>query len=434
MKRSWGLGMLLVLLLAGPAHAQSLRYEIGNIFDEALRLHLAGSPGAHGKHFSPENVESSKEVINALTSFLGANIASFPLSSTGATAAFDLSSGAPVRETENLGPIFSEAGTTLGRNHVILGYNFTYMGFKRIRGLPLEDMQFTFTHQDVGSPGLGDSDNELDTIDLFMNMQIDASVIAFYMTAGLTDHLDVGLALPMVDVHMVADPSAVINSFTLAANDSANHFYGGTATSPILSTSPTPMNDEAFGIGDIAARAKLNVYRGKGNVALLLEARLPTGDEQNFLGTGYTTIRSALIGSRAWGSTSAHANIAYVFKNTDLVGDDLDLFLGYEQGFGRQFTAVFDCLGRLQVGKPVEALRFGENAIINRPIGSTTLVRKVNLSNVPSADRDHILDLSVGGKYAPRDFLILMGNVIVPLNNGGLRPDVSTTLGFEFSF
>jgi hypothetical protein len=420
--------------MAGNAQSQSLRYKIETIFDEVLRLQLAGSPGAHGQHFSPDNVESSDQIITALTSFLGASIASFPLSSTGATVVFDLSTGAPVRQTESLGPIFSEAGTTLGKKHVILGYNFTYMSFDHIRGLKLEDLRFTFTHEDVGSPGLGDSDNEFDTIDLFMNMQLDASILAFYMTTGVTDHLDVGLALPLVNAHVVADPVATINSFTLVANDSANHFYGGTRTEPILTTEPTPVNDDASGIGDIAVRAKLNFYRGKGDLAGLVEARLPTGDEENFLGAGYTTIRAAVIGSRAWGSFSPHVNLAYVFKDTDLDRDDVELFLGYEQGFGGQFTLVLDFLGRFQVGDPIEELQFDESVTISRSLGSTALVREVSLTNVPSADSDDIMDLSLGAKYAPKDFLILLGNVIVPLNDGGLRPAVVSTLGFEFNF
>jgi hypothetical protein len=434
LKRTCGLVFCLVVLLAGGTRAQSLRHKIETIFDETLRLQLAGSPGAHGQHFSPDNVATSDQIITALTSFLGANIASFPLSSTGATVAFDLSTGVPVRRTESLGPIFSEAATTLGKKRVILGYNFTYMSFERVRGLNLEDLRFTFTHEDVGAPGLGDSDNEFDTIDLFMDMQLDASILAFYMTAGVTDRLDVGLALPLVNVHVVSNPEAIINSFTFVANDSANHFYGGTTTEPILTTTPTPVNDDATGIGDVAVRAKLNFYRGKGDLAALVEARVPTGDEENFLGTGYTTVKGALIGSRSWGSFSPHVNLAYVFKDTDLDRDEVEAFFGYEQGFGGQFTLVLDFLGRFQVGDPIDELQFAETVTISRPVGNTALVKTVESTNVPSSDRDNTMDLSLGGKYAPREFLILLGNVIVPLNDGGLRPDIVSTIGFEFNF
>ncbi len=436
MKQSSRLFFLFSLLVwvAGDARAQSLRQKIDTVFDEVLRLQLAGSPGAHGGHFSPDNVASSDRIITALTTFIGANVASFPLSSTGATVVFDLSTGVPVRKTESLGPIFSEAGTTLGKGRVILGYNFTYMSFDKVRGLNVEDLRFTFTHEDVGSPGLGDSDNEFDTIDLFMDLQLDASILAFYMTAGVTDHLDLGLALPLVNAHIVANPVATINSFTFVANDSANHFYGGTRTEPILTTEPTPINDDATGIGDVALRAKFNFYRGKGDFAGLVEVRLPTGEEDNFLGAGYTTAKAALIGSRAWGSFAPHVNVAYVFKDTDMDRDEFELFLGYEQGFGGEFTLVLDVLGRFQVGDPVEELQFDETVTISRPIGSVELVKEVEQTNLPTSESENTVDLSLGAKYAPREFLILLGNVILPLNDGGLRPDVVTTLGFEFNF
>jgi hypothetical protein len=41
---------------------------------------------------------------------------------------------------------------------------------------------------------------------------------------------------------------------------------------------------------------------------------------------------------------------------------------------------------------------------------------------------------SIGIKYTPRDNVILMANLLVPLNDGGLRSDVIPTLGLEMYF
>jgi hypothetical protein len=405
------------------------------VFDDVLRLNLAGSPGEHGQHFSPDNVASSDRMITALTNFIGTNISSFPLSSTGATFIFDLSSGAPQRRMGSLGPIFAENGTTLGSGNVILGYTFTYMKWNKIRGLNVEDLRFTFTHQDVGEPGLGDSPNEFDTIDLFMDMELDASILALYVTAGILDRLDVGLALPIVNVHVKADPFASVNSFTLVTNDTANHFYGGTSTDPELSTEPTPIDDDATGIGDLALRAKLNFYRGaRGDLAALAEVRVPTGNEENFLGSGYTTVRGVLVASRAWEGFAPHLNLAYIYRDTDLDNDNVEFFLGYSQQVGSRFTFVLDFLGRFDVGEPVEELQFDQFATMRRPISDTGFVQAVELTNLPQADSDDTVDLSLGAKWAPKDFLIILGNVFFPLNDGGLRSDFVTTLGFEFNF
>lgn len=419
----------------GSGSSGSLRYKIDQIFDEVLLLQLGGSPGEHGSHFSRANVTSSDRTIKALTNFIGTNISSFPLSSTGATAVFDLSTGVPIRQVTSLGPIFSENGTTLGKGRVILGYNFTFMKLNQIRGLDTRDLRFTFTHQDVGEPGLGDSDNEFDTIDLFMDLQLNASILALYLTAGVTDRLDVGAALPLVNVNVRANPAARINSFTLVRNDSANHFYGGTRTAPILTTTPTPLDDDATGIGDIALRAKYNFYRGDAaDFAAMVEARLPTGDEENFLGSGDTTVKIVLIASRAWELFSPHLNLAYDIRTGDLQNDRIEVFTGFDQKLNDRFTVVGDFLGRFEVGDPIEELQFDQTATMRRPLSDTEFVQTVNLTNMPQSDHDDLMDLSFGVKYSPTPVLVLIGNILLPLNDGGLRADVIPTVGFEFNF
>lgn len=425
----------LLSAVSGVSHAQSLRFKLERVFDEVLRLELTGSPGEHGLHFSPDNVASSDKMIKSLATFIGTNISSFPLSSTGATVVFDFSTGVPVRETGNLGPIFSEEGTTLGKGRIIFGYNFTYMRMNKIRGLKVQDMQFTFIHQDVDSGGLGDSPNELDTIDLFMDMELDASILAFYATAGVTDRLDVGVALPLVNARLKADPLASVNSFTFVTNDTANHSYGDDPVAPVLVTRPTPVNDDATGIGDVALRAKLNFHSGeRADLAGLLEVRLPTGDEDNFLGSGHTSVKAVLIASRAFGGITPHANLAYNYRDSKLDNDDIELFLGYSQTIGARFTLALDLIGRFEVGSTIDELQFDETATIRRPVGNSEYVQQVELTNLPQADRDHRVDLSLGAKYAPREFLVLLGNAFFPVNDDGLRSDFVTTVGFEFNF
>ncbi len=169
--------------LVHSVKAQSLKEQINGIFDEVLTLEL--SPGEHGAHFLPVNVAASQAVINSLNNFIGNSVASFPLSSSTAGVTFDFSSGKPIPTSTSFGPIYSERAQTLGSGRINLGLNFTYIKFTKVRGLPVKDMRLTFTHQDVGAPGLGDSPNEFDTMDLFMNLDIRASVFAFYFTTVL---------------------------------------------------------------------------------------------------------------------------------------------------------------------------------------------------------------------------------------------------------
>jgi hypothetical protein len=412
---------------------QSLRDKIGNIFGEVLEIELAG-PGEHGTHFKADNVALSEATINSFASFIAANIASFPLGSTEAGLTFDFSTGQPVSTTTSMGPIFSERAQTLGKGRFSLGLNLSVLNFSKLRGLKTEDIRFTFTHQDVGAPGLGDSDNEFDTIDLFMNLDLNATIVSFNLTAGITNNFDISIAVPFVNVSVNADPIARINSFTFVSNDTANHsFPGGTPSEPILSLRPTPLNDDDAGIGDIALRAKYNFLRGKTlDLAGLLEYRAATGDEENFLGTGNSSFRAMLIASTIIGNFGPHLNLAYDRRNSDLDPDEIELFVGYDQKLATWLTLSVDFLGEFEIGDGIEDLRFGKSVTLERPVGNA--VREVMLTNIPSFSHDHNLNASLGLKFNPKPEFILIGNIIVPLNDGGLRSDFIATVGFQLGF
>jgi len=422
-------------LWSGEASAQSLRYKMERIFNDTLRLQLAGSPGEHAGHFNPDKVATSRQTIDAMSSFISANLSNFPLSSTSASITFDLSSGVPVRETSSLGPVFAERARPVGKGRTIMGYSFNFMSLNKIRGTNTQDLRFTFTHEDVGDPGLGDSANEFDTIDLNMNMQMEATVLVFYATHGVTGRLDVSVAMPIVNVRMQADPIATLSSFTFVTNDTANHFFDGTSVNPVLSSTPAPINDDATGVGDIALRAKYELRRGKRlGLAAVAAARLATGDEDNFLGTGSLSYRVGLAASGMAADGATHLNVAYQFNTAEYINDRIDVFLAYDHKLTARTTFAVEAMGSFEVGDEVSALQFKESVLISRPVSEGTYEEEVGLTNLPATNNDHLINGSLGLKYSPREFFIIIGNVLVPLNDDGLRPDALATLGFEFNF
>ena len=268
-----------------------------------------------------------------------------------------------------------------------------------------------------------------------MNMNISASVFAVYFTYGVTDRLDIGIAVPFTNVKIKSEPVATINSFTFVSNDSANHFFSGTQTEPVLTKNPTPIDDDATGIGDIALRAKYNFVREKLiDFSAMLEYRLDTGDAENFLGSGYSTLRTSVIGSKIIGDFSPHLNLAYWKKFTDLDRDEFEFVVGYDQKIADWFTLVIDILGRFDLGDPVENQQFPEGVNITRTVGSTDYVTFVSLTNMPNYTHDNLIDAAFGFKMLLKESLLIMGNVFVPLNDSGLRADIVPTLGLEFSF
>jgi hypothetical protein len=433
---NYSLVFVIIGFLIQSLGAQSLSDQLSGIFGEVLEIQLEGSPGEHGQHFFPANVKSSETTINAFTSFISTNISSIPLSSTSAGLTFDFSTGAPVATSTSLGPIFAERAQTIGKWQFNLGFNFSHFNMSRLRGTNMNDLRFTFIHQDVDEPGLGDSENEFDTIDLLLNMDLSASVMAFFLTVGITNRLDIYLAVPLVNVRMKATPLAQVTSFTYLIGDTANHHFGDDPVNPELSTNPESIDDDATGVGDIAVRAKYNFFRGKHfDFGALLEYRFPTGDETDFLGAGESSYRAMLIASSVLGDFSPHLNIAYAHRGGIQKIDYLDLALGYDQKLAGWFTLAVDFLSAFEISSDKENSQFpSESVTISGVQENKLIVREVSLTNVPNFSNDNIIAGSFGFKMSLKKEMIIIGNVIIPFNERGLRSSFVPTFGFEFNF
>jgi hypothetical protein len=434
-KRFLLMGLLFTGLFSEKGMSQTFTEQIDGMFAEVLEIGLAGSPGAHGNHFKPSNVSSSAAIISTLENFIGTSVSSFPLSSTVAGITFDFSSGIPVSTSSSLGPIFSERAQTIGKGLINLGFNFTYMNLNKIRGLPLENMRLSFTHQDVGAAGMGDSANEFDFIDFFPDLEINALVFAVFATVGITDRLDIGIAVPFVNVGIKTSPRSVMNSFTYTANDTANHFFAGSSTDPDLKVNPTAIDDDATGLGDIALRAKYNFLRGEDvDLSALVEYRLATGDADNFLGAGNSNFKVALVTSSVIGDFAPHLNVAYEVKGGDNDRDELEFVIGYDQKISSSITMAVDFVGEYEMGSQLDNLKFPDPITVAGSPYGTAQERSISLTNIPDFESDHIVNAGFGLKYSPKESIMIVGNVFVPLNDAGLRADVIPTVGFEFTF
>ena len=70
----------------------------------------------------------------------------------------------------------------------------------------------------------------------------------------------------------------------------------------------------ATGFGDIALRSKVNLLAlGASGLAVIGELRLPTGREEDLLGTGETSFRTVVIGSSEVGRLAFHGNLGGTF-------------------------------------------------------------------------------------------------------------------------
>ena len=156
MLRKLVLPVLAVLVAAPAARAQSLRDQLTQLFTfgtcgQPLCLDV---PGAHGSHFIGSLTAGNQTVIGFVTEAVAKTSSNLPISSTSAGATYSIVNGLPVRTSTSAGPIFTERSRTLGRGRFFLGANVTTIHYTSLNGVPVDNLGFNFSHEDVAPAGL----------------------------------------------------------------------------------------------------------------------------------------------------------------------------------------------------------------------------------------------------------------------------------------
>jgi hypothetical protein len=436
---------LLVLLAVPPVYAQHLRDDLSDLFifgtgKDPLTLGGTSDPSnpdsirIHGSHFVPAAVASNGTLISFLTNSIGSNVANVPLSTTSGGSTFSFQGGVPVRTSTSSGPIFGERAQTLGRGRILAGLTRTEVHFKTLRGVDLDNIGFTFTHANSDFPGcdsiaggdctlLGVPTLENETINLNLALEINLSVTAFLLTYGITDRIDVGVALPVVSTSLRGTSNAQINPF---GPPPAKHFFGGTPENPVLTASRS-IDGSATGVGDVDGRIKVNLRRGEPlSVAVLADVRFPTGSEMNLLGSGAFAARGLAILSARFGSFSPHANVGYLYRGGEFETDAVLGALGFDHLLAPWATLAVDVISQLQVGE--------SPLVVPGPVEIEAPYHRTIIPTVIPDRRDDVVDGSLGVKLTAAPGLTIVGNGEWPLNRGGLRADLIWTVGLEYNF
>jgi hypothetical protein len=274
----------------------------------------------------------------------------------------------------------------------------------------------------VGNPGLGDPQFENDIVRIKLAMKMDMLVAALSATYGLTDHIDLGVALPFTRVSMAGTSVAQIDPF----GPNPLHFFGGTSADPILRAT-AGVNATAAGLGDVVGRMKVNLGQGtKYGAALLTEVRLATGDEENLLGAGATSGRLLGVFAAQYGAFSLHGNGGYLIRTGEFQNDAVLATFGFDNLMAPWATLAVSMITEWRVGD--------EKVSLPPPIQITEpFERTIESTSIPNRREDRI-DASIGMKFSLRGGTVLMLNGTAPLRRAGLQPDFIWTTGMEFSF
>jgi hypothetical protein len=361
---------------------------------------------------------------------LASQIASIPLPTpaSGYTYVLDPSLGVFQRSTQSFGPIMSERAETIGKNKFSFGFSYQHFTFDTLEGVDLDNVQATFTHDDYQ---LGGGRSDVVTT----RNSIDTRVGQYnsFFTYGITKRLDVSLAIPLVAVDMDVSSDAVIHRLGTASNPKVHYFTdsnGNLGTERIFRSSGA-----ASGLGDVVVRLKATAPKsGPTTLALITDFRFPTGDEENLLGSGAWGVRPLMILSWGLGRVAPHVNLGYQWNGKSVLGGDVatgrkaelpDQFLyaaGVDIGVGKRATIALDMLGQRVVNSP-------------RLIQETLTVNGQKFPQIAFANGSFNVDnASAGIKINVGGSVLLDLNVLLKLDDGGLRDKVTPLLGFEYSF
>jgi hypothetical protein len=415
----------IALLTVAPvdARAQSMRESIRDLFHFgtcAELICLSTSTGVHGSHYIPDAASVGVAFIDFLSAAIASSVINVPLGSTssGVTFTFD-STGAPVVTAQSTGPILAERPQTLGRGRSLVGIRLNRGSLRSVRGVPLSELELTLTHQDVDPSGVGDPDFERDTIhvDTFMDGAVDVMSLAF--TYGLTNNIDIGIALPIVRLDF--DGRSIGQIFPTSG---VVHFFDGTAVDPVLVDTATS-SGSATGIGDVSLRLKFNLAQGsRGGAAFLADVRLPTGDTDDLLGAGKSSVIGSFIASTRFQQFSPHINAGYIYRSGTELNSSFGGALGFDALVSPDVTLAAELVGQWEIGE--NKLTLPEPAVF---VDGTVVPR----TNIPEM-HDDLLGAAFGAKWVVGNDVILLGNVTLPLGDGGIRSGAVYTFGLERPF
>ncbi|MGD2121365.1 MAG: transporter [Gemmatimonadota bacterium] len=438
-----GLGVFNSLLAPGFLHGQQggLKSRFSDLFtfgtgcgsDVLFCLRSGGgTPDFAQEAFSTNANATARELSLFLQGAITLGIATVPAPSAGSGETFRLSPlGIPVRnEGKSLGPIFAERALTLGEGSYLLGANLTILQFENLRGMPLEDLQFNVVQRDLPplGPPLGDPAIERTYLAVSTHMSFEARVANLFFTRGITDRLDLGILLPFVQATLsgYSDAEIVIGE---GDDPAAGFSFGGPTEDPKLRERAIVPKEQATGLGDLSIRAKyrLSEAEDRWGLAVLADVRLPTGRNEDFLGSPGLWVQGLGIATRETDSGfTPHLNGGFAIRSGEGQRDALLVSVGFDHLTSNRITLAAELMGQAPLGSnPLPQ----EVATIRDRSGNELSVPNSNLPSI----RDNLLDGAVGVKVRVWR-MVALANLIVPLNDGGLRSESLLTLGAQANF
>ncbi len=366
----------------------------------------------------------------AIDGSIGAQLSQLPLAvSAPGTAVLVVNGNYQV--FDNLGPILVDRPDSVGRGNLVFGFNFQQFTFNHLDGITLSSVPFSYPVSENGS-------NQY--IEQSQHISFKYNQYVALATYGLPKNTDVTVIVPFARVSIgagaVGSQAFNLNSSDqiVSTNNVTNSYVPGFAS----------------GIGDVAINVKHVLWNGgeggRGSLAAGGVLRVPSGDALNYLGSGAYGFNLYAIASYK-SRISPHVKIAYqwntnsVLLNPSGTGPNMQLPGGVQFNGGADFgvnshlTVSGDVIANQSLN--ANSLKVGSVSLnyATPPYPSATPAASLATVN-QYQDSYTTANLSAGLKYKPfrKLKLILYGNVLIQMNDVGLRPDPSPSGGISYNF
>ena len=171
----------------------------------------------HAAHFNSAFQSDFRLVNIALTSQLTA--VPLPSPASGFTYKFDSATGTFVRSTRSFGPILSDRAETIGRGRLAFGFSHQFFSFDHLDGVRLTAVPAVFRHDAFEAGG-----GRTDVVSTMNTIESTVSQFTGALTYGITDRVDVSLAVPVVRTRLSLLSNATIYRLGTGTNVQSTTF------------------------------------------------------------------------------------------------------------------------------------------------------------------------------------------------------------------
>jgi hypothetical protein len=387
--------LVALLTLPGAAHAQSTSPASQATVQDIVTF-LVTNQGVATSDFDRDRA-AAEATRQTLSNALLASIATVPVSSSSSGFSYRLnpSIGTVERASQTFGPLYVERALTAGAGQASIGFTLQYTQFTSLDGNDLRDGSFlTVANQFRDEPA------PFDTETLTLDVKTRTAMIVG--NVGVTDRIDIGTAVPFV---------------RLDINGSRVNNYRG------IELLQARASAETTGLGDIAVRSKVRLTPdGPGAVSAGFEARLPTGRDEDLLGTGELALRFT-------GLASYEAGIASVYGNFTLGTGGIGREIAYSGAVALAATPRLTLVGEV-LARQIDGLeRIGSISFPHPRIAGVSTIRLM-----PTGEKETTAFGVAGIKWNVSGTWLLHAHVLVPVVQHGLTAQFTPTLALEHTF